>query len=161
MTPDECCAVICSNWQQFFYNILPLARGNVRAWKGKDQSQPGRLRYFLNRTPCHSIHRSSNPYKNFRNTILKLLVFSERFFRKAISKSLACSIFKVPPIPVFFPTDLTDPTDPTDLLDPSDPPDPTDQSEKPIDQITNSRAISSAKATTLKKISCLFVSFRC
>ena len=38
----------------------------------------------------------------------------------------------------------TDPTDPTDLLDPSD---PTDQSEKPIGQITNSRAGSSGKAT--------------
>ena len=76
---------------------------------------------------------------------------------------MAYSPFKVLPIPVFFsptdptdPTDLldpTDPTDPTDLLDPSDPSDPTDQSEKPIDQITNSRAISSVRATTLKKFS--------
>ena len=40
-------------------------------------------------------------------------------------------------------------TDPTDLLDPSDPSDP---SEKPIDQITNSRAIPSVKAATLQKI---------
>jgi hypothetical protein len=55
----------------------------------------------------------------------------------------------------------SDPTDPTDLLDPSDPSDPTDQTEKQIEQITNSRAIPSVKAATPKKISCLFVSFRC
>ncbi len=40
---------------------------------------------------------------------------------------------------------IADPTDPTDLLDPSD---PTDLSEKATDQITNSRAIPSGKATT-------------
>jgi hypothetical protein len=34
------------------------------------------------------------------------------------------------------------------IADPSDPTDPTDQSEKATDQITNSRAISSVKATT-------------
>jgi len=45
--------------------------------------------------------------------------------------------------------DPTDPTDPTDLLAPSD---PSDQSEKPIDQITNSRAIPSVEAATPKKI---------
>jgi len=52
---------------------------------------------------------------------------------------------------------LFSPTDPTDLLDPSDPSDPSDRSEKTIGQITNSRAISSVKATTPYKI---FVPFR-
>ena len=33
--------------------ILPLAHGSVRAWEGKHQSQPGRLRYFLNRMQFH------------------------------------------------------------------------------------------------------------
>jgi hypothetical protein len=37
--------------------------------------------------------------------------------------------------------------DPTDLLDPAD---PTDRSEKPIGQITNSRAIPSVEAATLQ-----------
>ena len=97
---------------------------------------------------CVLFHPSkNNPYKKLRTTIPKLLVFSERFFRKEIYKSLAYSPFKVPPILVFF--SPTDPTDPTDLLDPSDPSDPTDQSEKPIGQITNSRAIPSVEATTL------------
>jgi hypothetical protein len=43
------------------------------------------------------------------------------------------------------------------IADPSDPSDPTYQSEKPIDQITNSRAIPSVEATTLQKFSALSV----
>jgi hypothetical protein len=33
--------------------ILPLADKRLRTWEGKHQSQPGRLRYFLNRMPSH------------------------------------------------------------------------------------------------------------
>jgi hypothetical protein len=40
--------------------------------------------------------------KKARTIIAKLLLFSEKFFKKTISKSLAYSPFKVPPIPVFF-----------------------------------------------------------
>ena len=50
---------------------------------------------------------------------------------------------------------IADQIDPTDLLDPSD---PTDLSEKATDQITNSRAIPSVKATTLQifRVFCAF-----
>jgi hypothetical protein len=43
--------------------ILPLAHGSVRTWAGKHQSQPGRLRYFLNRVPFHP--SKQQPYIKF------------------------------------------------------------------------------------------------
>jgi len=43
--------------------ILPLAAESIRASKGKHQSQPGRLRYFLNRMPSRP--SKQQPLKKF------------------------------------------------------------------------------------------------
>jgi hypothetical protein len=58
----------------------PFAGGSIRTWEGKHQSQPGRLRYFLNRMPSRPPKQQA--YRKFSYYYRSKSSFLGKIFQK-------------------------------------------------------------------------------